>query len=318
MSIAKEKYRQFCMANKNLPVFLHDWWLDTVCGDNWDATIVESGNEISAVMPYVIRHKAGMKLLNMPLLTSFLGPWVNYPVGQKYVSRMSFETEAQKKLIEQLPAFAFFRQRFHYSITNWLPFYWKGFKQTTRYSYIIELNDVEQIFNELKSSVRGKIRKAAELVAVTTDRSVEDFYTLFTQTFHRQGLKPPVSLEYMKKIDSALSSRNQRKIFVAIDAEGKLHSALYLIWDGVSSYVHMVGENPELRNSGAGSLLIWEAIQYTKHILKLNQFDFLGSMIESVETVRRSFGARQVPYFQVTKVASLPLKVLSVFRKDLL
>lgn len=316
MSSNKDKYRKFCEAEEKLPVFLQDWWLDTVCKNQWDAAIVESGNEITAAMPYCISRKAGMKLLNMPLLTGFLGPWIKFPEGQKYASRMSFETEVLKKLITQLPVFALFRQRFHYTVTNWLPFYWNGFKQTTRYSYIIELNDIEHVFNELKSSVRGKIRKASELVKVTDNRQVTDFYDLFSQTFKRQGLKPPASLEYMKRIDSVLAEKKQRKMFFAVDNEGRVHSALYLIWDGVSAYVHMIGENPELRNSGAGSLLIWEAIQFTKNSLKLSQFDFLGSMIESVETVRRSFGAKQVPYFQIKKINSLPLRALFFFKND--
>ena len=31
----------------------------------------------------------------------------------------------------------------------------------------------------------------------------------------------------------------------------------------------MVGENPDLRNSGAGMLVIWEAIKFTKNQLQL-------------------------------------------------
>lgn len=37
--------------------------------------------------------------------------------------------------IDNLPKFDYFNMNFHYSITNWLPFYWRGFKQTTRYTY---------------------------------------------------------------------------------------------------------------------------------------------------------------------------------------
>ncbi len=72
----------------------------------------------------------------------------------------------------------------------------------------------------------------------------------------------------------------------------------------------MVGEDPELRNSGAGILLIWKAIEFTRNELNILNFDFLGSMIQSVEPVRRSFGARQVPYFQLRKVKSPVLKLV--------
>jgi len=306
---SKERYRNFCTKEKNVPLFLNDWWLDAVCGENWDVSLVQNGEEIIAALPYYYNRKFGVKVINMPKLTSFLGPYIKYPEGQKYATRLSYEMETINKLIAGLPSFHLFRQNFSYSITNWLPFYWKEFEQTTRYTYVLELGDLDQIFNEFKSSVRGKIKKASDIVSVINDRPLADFYKVFTLTFERQKMKVPVSLSYLIKIDSALSERNQRKIFYAVDSNQRVHSALYLSWDHHSAYVHMVGEDPELRNSGAGILLVWKAIEFTKNELGLFSFDFLGSMIESVEPVRRSFGAKQVPYSQVRKINSRLLKL---------
>ncbi len=306
---SKERYRNFCTKEKNVPLFLNDWWLDAVCGENWDVSLVQNGEEIIAALPYYYNRKFGVKVINMPKLTSFLGPYIKYPEGQKYATRLSYEMETINKLIAGLPSFHLFRQNFSYSITNWLPFYWKEFEQTTRYTYVLELGDLDQIFNEFKSSVRGKIKKASDIVSVINDRPLADFYKVFSLTFERQKMKVPVSLSYLIKIDSALSERNQRKIFYAVDSNQRVHSALYLSWDHHSAYVHMVGEDPELRNSGAGILLVWKAIEFTKNELGLFSFDFLGSMIESVEPVRRSFGAKQVPYSQVRKINSRLLKL---------
>ena len=66
----------------------------------------------------------------------------------------------------------------------------------------------------------------------------------------------------------------------------------------------MAGDDPELRNSGAGVLLVWEAIQYTKNELGLNIFDFEGSIIKPIERVRRQFGTKQIPYFNISKYNS--------------
>jgi hypothetical protein len=108
-------------------------------------------------------------------------------------------------------------------------------------------------------------------------------------------------------MDKALSKRKAREIFFAVDSQGREHSALYLMWDNQSAYVHMVGEDYNLRSSGAGILLVWEAIKFTRETLGLNKFDFEGSMIEPIEEVRRSFGARQVPYFVISKRCWLKL-----------
>jgi hypothetical protein len=73
----------------------------------------------------------------------------------------------------------------------------------------------------------------------------------------------------------------------------------------------MVGEDPALRSSGAGIRLIWEGILHTSEVLGLDRFDFVGSMIEGVERVRRDFGARQLPYFNITKTPSRLLRAHS-------
>lgn len=55
------------------------------------------------------------------------------------------------------------------------------------------------------------------------------------------------------------------------------------------------------------SFLTWEAIKFSSGVTKT--FDFEGSMIESVERFFRAFGAKQKPYFQVSKINSLPYKI---------
>jgi len=310
---SKELYRKLCAQEKTIPLFLNDWWMDAVCGENWDVALVLNGSEVVGALPYYYTTRLGFEIIKMPKLTGFLGPWIRYPEGQKQVTRLSYEMEILDALIKALPAFDMFRQRFHYSIHNWLPFYWKKFEQTTKYTYVLTIENLDQVFNEFKSSVRGKIRKASNLVSVEVDRPLDDFYTLFSMTFERLKIKAPSTLAYMAKFDEALMKRGQRRIFYAVDGKGGIHSALYLVWDYQSAYVHMVGEDPELRNSGAGMLLLWEAIQFTRNKLSISTFDFLGSMIESVETVRRSFGARQVPYFQIRKANSFAMKMAFFF-----
>jgi len=300
---AKNDYRELCRAEATIHIFSKDWWLDAVCGpENWDVTIVKSGSRIDASLPYYLVRQLGCKVITMPHLTQTMGVWTRYPKSQKYVSQLSLEKKVMTELIDNLPRFDYFQQNFHNSVTNWLPFYWKGFRQTTNYTYIIEdLGDLDRVFQNFKSNIRGKIRKAEKRIEVTKDSTIEDFYRLNQMTFERQNLRPSYSLEFVQRIDQALKKHKAREIFFAVDAEGRQHSALYLIWDEQSSYVHMVGEDYNLRSSGAGILLVWEAIKFTSDTLGLNRFDFEGSMIESIEEVRRSFGARQTPYFTIMK-----------------
>lgn len=206
-------------------------------------------------------------------------------------------------LIDQLPRFDYFVQCWDHSVTNWLPFKWRGFEQTTRYTYLVRLDEFYDPMPSFSPNMRNKVRKAEKLVRVQHDFPLDVFYEMNRKTFSRQGLKVPYSLSFLRRIDAALVQREQRKIFFAVDPQNAIHSALYLIWDSQSAYVHLVGEDPELRNSGAGILLIKAAMEFAVG-KGLCIFDFEGSMIESVEVVRRSCGGIQTPYFKVSKTRS--------------
>lgn len=307
---SKSRYRELCDKETTIPIFSKDWWLDAVCGENnWDVVLVRRNTEIVASMPYYLTNEFGIKRIVMPKLTQTMGPWIKYPQGQKYSSKLSYEKEVLFKLIERLPPFALFNQNFHYSITNWLPFYWKSYQQTTKYSYVIEdLSCHNYIYENFRKQLRKEIRKAEKDISIFSTDDLELFYEINELTFKRQGLNIPYSLDYVKKIDDACRIRNCRKIFFAVDKDDNVHSVLYLIWDNNSAYDLMGGTNPLYKNSNAKSLITWEAIKYASKVTK--SFDFEGSMIENVEYFIRGFGAVQKPYFHIHKVNSPLLKLI--------
>jgi hypothetical protein len=120
-------------------------------------------------------------------------------------------------------------------------------------------------------------------------------------TFARQGVRLPVSSELLHRLDFACEKRNCRKMFFAEDAQGKIHAAAYIVWNADCAYYLMAGGDPDLRNSGAGSLVTWEAITFASTISR--QFDFEGSMIEPIERFFRAFGGQPVPYFALSKLS---------------
>lgn len=263
---------------------------------------------IQAALPFTTRQRFGLTAISQPTLTQTLGPWLR-PSTAKYARQLSQEKSLLQELFKQLPKHAQYSQNWHHSRTNWLPLYWLGYEQTTRYTYVVEdVCDLEKAWQEIDSSYRNKIRNAEKEVTVKTGMDITDFFYINEMTFTRQGIAIPYSLEFLKKHHAILQENSASETFYAVDEKGAVHSALYLTWDSTTSYVHLVGEDPDLRRSGAGILLIWEAIKYTAETLKLNFFDFEGSMLEPVERVRRDFGAKQTPYFAISKTNSKLLK----------
>jgi lipid II:glycine glycyltransferase (peptidoglycan interpeptide bridge formation enzyme) len=311
----KEKYRDLCKKEKSIPIFSKDWWMDAVCGENnWDVLSVEKGGQIVASLPYYLRKRGKIRFVTQPPLTQTNGIWIKYPPNQKYCKKLSYENKVMTEIINQLDELNldYYNQNFYYSITNWLPFYWKGFKQTTRYTYVIEdLEYIESVFLNFRKSRREDIKKVEKIISIVDNFTLKDFYEMNKLTFKRQNLNIPYSFELINKIDVACKKNKCRKMFFAVDKKNKVHAAMYCIYDDISVYLIMSGADPKLRHKNAESLIIFEAIKYaSKNNLKL---DFEGSMIQGVEQVNRSFGAIQKPYFNISKINSKVLQLLNLF-----
>lgn len=277
--------------------------------DYWDVATVEKGNMIVAAMPYVRRLDRGFVILTQPPLTQTLGPWVRFS-SAKYANRLSREKHLMEELIGKLPKYHHFLQNWHHTRTNWLPFYWQGFSQTTRYTYrLTDLADAAALWSGLQAKIRTDVRKAKQSarLSIRTDIGIEEFLKLNVQTFERQRKRLPYSEGLVRRLDKVCQARGARRIFIAEDEVGRYHAGVYIVWDENSAYYLMGGGDPSLRNSGATSLCMWEAIRFAATVTR--SFDFEGSMIESVERFFRAFGAEQTPYFSISKTPSRILRV---------
>lgn len=308
----KQRYRELCDTERSVSLFSQAWWLDALAGEShWDVALIENGGQIVAAMPYVIRHRMGRVVLGHPPLTQTLGPWLRQ-MGGKQATRLSRQKGLLQQLIDALPHYAHLSMDWHHSQTNWLPFYWAGFSQTTRYTYRLpDLSDEKKLWSGLRENIKTDIRKAQNRfdVRVRTDLGVNEFLKLSELTFARQSMDMPESPAVIDSLDDACQKRSARQIFIAEDAEGKRHAGVYIVWDSNSAYYLMGGGNPALRNSGATSLCMWEAIKFASTVT--NSFDFEGSMIESIERFFRAFGAEQTPYFSISHT---PSKIVKAYR----
>jgi len=299
-------YTLFCQKFY-VPLHLQPWWLDAVCGENgWNVALAkDKGGEIIGALPYYTARRWGLKVIQLPPLTTYGGPWLRYPqqIGFKEVSRLSFEKKVMAELIRQLPRRVFFKQNFRPEITNWLPFYWEGFQQTTRYTYIFEpINDLESITAGFKNTLRSDLKKAEQWTETRRDDEAwETIFRLNKLSFHRKSLRQPHRFQVFKNLHNAFKERGQSVCFLAYDKiSGKPSAGLYLVFDERQAAVLLTGTAPEFKNQCAVHSLFLEAIRFCAE--RSLSLDFEGSMDEGIEHFFRSFGARLVPYFQVWKI----------------
>ena len=299
----KEKYAQFC-EKTYVPVFSKPWWMDAVCGnDNWDVFLVENDGTVFSAMPYYLTVRNGYKIITKASNTQNNGIIFSYPEGQKLPARLSF----QEKCIEQTCDFIEslgidkYEQQFHYSFQNWLPFFWRRYKEITRYTYVIDTQkSMEEIESDYTSNVRNKIRKASKLISLhEDDMDIDKFYVVNQLSFTRQKREIPYSLDLVKRIYEAGKANDACKILSAVDNEGHIHSVALLIWDECSVYYLLNGTDPAYKSSQANYFLIHEGIKFAKS--KGLLFDFEGSVIRPIERAFREFGGEPKPYFRIYK-----------------
>lgn len=284
-------------------IFEQPWWLEAMAPGQWEAVEIVKDGKVLARLPYVKQKRIGCRLLGMPDFTQTLGYWIA-DTGAKNANKYSTRKDIITELIEKLPPKCSVDLALDHNCDYLFPFTWAGFKIQIAYSYRIEdIHNVDQLWSNLAVHLRTKIKKAQRIVTVEDNHSIDDLVALRNKTFERQGRKLYDYSIALKRLDAALLEKNARKLLCAVDSEGRIHAASYFVYDSTCCYALIGGGDPELRSSGAATLLMWEGIKFASTVSK--SFDFEGSMIEPIERFFRSFGGVPTPYWRVTRLNPL-------------
>ncbi|NND07852.1 MAG: GNAT family N-acetyltransferase [Saprospiraceae bacterium] len=295
----KDCYRSLCRdMGDDLPIFYRDWWLDAVCGQGeWEVMLYLEDPQVVAIYTIYSKRKGPFTYVSMPPLTKFMGPYMIKPFSQRKQQKIL------SKMVDALPRYIGFDQTMHYQVKNWLPFYWAGYHQNTRYSFVLpDIGDLDGIWKGISTDYRNnKIKKASEQLAMKYDLETDLLISIFAAPFERQQTTMPIQASTMKRLFAACAQHDCGQSFYIEDQQGEVHAALYLLWDKDTAYLLLSGESQQWRSSGGGVLLTWCAIKHASTVLRCHKFDFLGGMSENLERTRRQFGAVPRSYHYIKK-----------------
>lgn len=287
----------FVDASPQGSLFTRSWWLEAVGADTRVLACFRNGR-IAAGIPIHFQKYYGLPFCRMPKLTPRWG--VLLPPRQgKLATIASTENELLVAMAKALQKQRFFFQAFSTEFDNWLPFYWQGYSQTTRYTFQLPVQNIDLVWQNMARNVRNQISAAKRLGITVTPCGPEQVFALEEETFRRQKLRIPHTSECLQRLYSAAKERNSGECLAAIDPKGNIHGASFYVWDAQTTSALILGNNSELRTSGAGSLLHWSMIQSAAQKSKV--YDFCGSFVEGIERFVRSFGGTRVPYYQISR-----------------
>ncbi len=278
--------------------------MEAVChGKEWNVLLALKGDSIVAAQPYLLRRRAGLRYVLQPQLTPYNGPYYAYPASATTsLKRRSFEHEAARQLIEQLQGLRldYFQQNFSPLITDWLPFYWAGYSQTTRYTYrLTDISDPDSLFeNTLKSARRKRLRSYLPQVHVMEETDVEAFVQLRERYWQSRSRLDVVGSDMVRRVCCAALHRGQGKLLSLRDSEERTLATKFLVFDDSCAYALMSAKEPSIeQHLNVMDALMWLAIRHMSAFSKA--YDFEGSMDYNIGHVYSDFGGELLPFFSI-------------------
>ena len=295
----KEQYRELCRNTDSLPLFMMDWWMDAVCaGKEWDVLLSCNENgEIQAALLYLLRKRAWMRYIVMPQQTQIGGIWIDEKtkMDSRKVAEICQEFASQ---LGQLGLSYYYQ---HYPIGSPAAEQMQAmdFKIKERITYRIEdLSNLDKVIEAFSKNKKRQLQKALSLHA-EMNMGVEDFYRFHTQCLQEQGKQISYSREFLLVLERKAARLKQSQILSICNADNEVLAAAFLVWDAHSMYYLIPCYKPQYKDSGAGALLVLEAIKLARQ--KGVAFDFEGSMIRGVANHYKQFGSTRTLYYSVEK-----------------
>lgn len=291
-----DDWNRFVDLSPQGDVFCYSWWLDAVTKSKFSIYVIQENNEIVAGMPLAY-DKHGK--INEPFFTRTLGILFKYQGNISDRKRISNQRIWTTGLVKVISIKDFVQTCTHHTFYDWLPYKWRGLKQTTRYTYIIDyINNTEDVLwqklNRGRKNVINRARRCG--ISVKESDDLQLLHNLVSMSYKRQGFDFRIAYNDLERLDQMIIINGRRLILVA-QIDSIPIAAIYLAYNKKSSYYLVSGSDPAFQQTGGHTFLLWEAIKYFR--TKVDYFNFGGSNIKRIEEHIKGFGGNLTPYFHI-------------------
>lgn len=306
-------YRDMCANRLDVPLFLQPWWLDLVCGgaEHWGvATATNAKGDIVAALAFWYQKFWGFRVAYPPSLTPYAGVW--FPSDVPLSSDV--RRDLMRELIAQLPKLPYIEMKLLPEIEDWIPFFRVGFRQTTKYTYLLlGLSDLEVVYADFSRNVHRAIKKCTTNLDIRSECDPRTLHRQYLHQIRQTGGTWNFSEATLLRLYEAAMSRGQCHPFSAYTREGVLVCSYLFFSDGQKMYSLVGTAWDEGKQLGAQTGIIWEAIRLASQ-MGLQQFDFEGSMLPGVEEFFRRFGGKQTPCHHLVYTANRWIGLLAAWK----
>jgi lipid II:glycine glycyltransferase (peptidoglycan interpeptide bridge formation enzyme) len=262
--------------SKNLgrTIFHEEWWLDVVTDGQYRVVGIKNGAQTVGWLPYSVRRRWGFDISDMPLLTHTLGPVIHPGTGRP--STQLLNTFAiTTALLEKLPKLAHFRQVLSPTVSEALGYQAYGCHVKVQFTFVADCTDIEEKWKNMRDKTRNLIRRSREKNTVSTDHDPDEFLRFYDSNCKERGVANRYQDPKTIRILNRCLERDQGKVLLSKSLKtGAANAGIVVVWDASCMYFLMSTRSVKFADSGAVSLLIWEAMNEA-HRRGL-KFDFDG------------------------------------------
>ncbi|MGZ8221950.1 MAG: GNAT family N-acetyltransferase [Methylobacter sp.] len=194
-----------------------------------------------------------------------------------------------------------------WNFTDLRPFLWHNyhdselgqFAVTPRYTAMLDLTgiDSETFPAQVRTCRRQEWRKGAGY-NVQEETDIDRFMALYELTFARQQIAlPEPKLALVRRITCAALEQGYGRLTSCTTPKGVASMTLFL-FDKQRAYYLFAANDPDLRNTGAASRLMFDNIFYAQQ-RGLAEFDFVGVNSPNRGDFKLSFNPELKLYFEV-------------------
>ncbi len=280
------------------------FWLNCVC-EKYNIVGCFKNDELVGGIAFEEKKVMGFSALRSPMLTQSLGIIYKDNSAMNPIKRISLERDILEEILSLLESrYKRIAINNHFTVQDIRTFTWRDYRPFIRYSYIIDLTEINITYSNFESRNKGDIKKSKknDIEIFSTD-NVKLFFDLHKLTYERQNLKCPISYSKTKIIFTALNTLSKCKIYFAKDPQGNICSTIFVAWDNDVAYYLMGASHPNFRSYGSVSLALWTAMQELAE-MGIKHFDLYGANTPSIAFFKRGFGGELKQYYRLEKYNS--------------
>ena len=220
-------------------------------------------------------------------LTPYQGILVRDMPEMKYANYCSLVGEVTESLIPYAPK-QFYN---HWSFQDVRPFKWNGWSCDIRYTYVVDLTNLDAVWEGLEKQTRYEVVHARKFYDSWITPDIDVFNILYSETFKRKGVERPVDSDLVRKLNWVCNAI----VFCSctVDTVG---SMAVFIEDSKRAY-YILGASGEGHTS---SLTLWHAFERLAKA-GIKEIDLVGCNSEKIGLFKRGFGGKLTPYYGVKR-----------------